>query len=121
MVGDVITHKDVSIEPYRGQARVRLNGEELMSSTDAIVLREGSAPALLYFPMKDVPAGLLRATNHSSFCPKKGRASYWDIVTGDVVLKNAVWGYPLPLPGVAILADYVSFYPNLLEIDAPGI
>lgn len=121
MVDDVITHKDVSIAPYRGHARVRLNGAELMSSADALVLREGSAPALIYFPMKDVPAGLLRATDHSSFCPKKGRASYWDVVRGDVVLENAVWGYPLPISQVAILADYVSFYPNLVEIEAPGI
>lgn len=121
MVDDTITHKDVSIAPYQGHARVRLNGEKLMSSADALVLREGSAPALLYFPMKDVPAGLLRATDHSSFCPKKGRASYWDVVRGNVVLKNAVWGYPLPLSQIAILADYVSFYSNLVEIDAPGI
>ena len=121
MADDVITHKDVSVAPYRGQARVQLNGEELMSSADALVLREGSAPALIYFPMKDVPAGLLRATDHSSFCPKKGRASYWDVVRDDVVLENAVWGYPVPFSQVSILADYVSFYPNLVEIDAPGI
>lgn len=121
MVDDVVTHKDVSIAPYRGQAVARLNGKEIMSSQEALVLREGAAPALIYFPMKDVPAGLLRPTDHTSFCPKKGHASYWDVVSGSVILENAVWGYPEPVAEVGLLAPYISFYPNLVEIDAPGL
>lgn len=121
MADELIIHKDVSIAPYRGLARVHFRGQELIASHDALVLHEGSAPALIYFPIKDVPTGLLQASDHTSFCPKKGRASYWDVMCSDLVLENAVWGYPLPLSQVAILADYVSFYPNLVEIDAPGI
>ncbi|MDF1686465.1 MAG: DUF427 domain-containing protein [Parvibaculaceae bacterium] len=121
MVDDVVTHKDVSIAPYRGQAVARLNGKEIMSSQEALVLREGAAPALIYFPMKDVPAGLLRPTDHTSFCPKKGHASYWDVISEGDTLKNAVWGYPDPISEVGLLAHYISFYPNLVEIEAPGI
>lgn len=121
MVEPVVTHEDVSIMPYQGQAVVRLNGKDIMSSCEALVLREGPASALIYFPMTDVPPGLLHPTDHTSFCPKKGHASYWDVISEGTTLENAAWGYPNPISEVGLLANYISFYPNLVEIDAPSI
>jgi uncharacterized protein (DUF427 family) len=53
---------------------------------------------------------LLRPTEHHTFCPYKGTASYWTIRAGDKSSENAVWGYPEPYDEVDAIKDYVAFY-----------
>ena len=50
------------------------------------------------------------ATEHHTYCPYKGTASYWSIAVGDRLSENAVWAYPEPFDEVAALKDYVAFY-----------
>jgi len=49
-------------------------------------------------------------TDHHTFCPYKGTASYWTIKVGSKVTENAVWGYPDPFDEVAAIKDFVAFY-----------
>lgn len=60
--------------------------------------------------------GVLRPVpGKSSFCEWKGVASYWDIVVGDQVIRNAAWSYPRPSPSFAAIAGYISLYPGKME------
>ena len=57
----------------------------------------------------------LERTQHTSFCPFKGGASYWTLRAGGRVEVNAVWSYEDPFDEVAGLKDYVAFYPDRVE------
>src|SRR5205814_2126605 len=63
-----------------------------------------------YFPRADVRMDLFEPTDHQTFCPYKGKASYWTVKIGNRVAENAVWGYPDPYDEVTQLKDFVAFY-----------
>jgi len=80
-------------------------------------LREASYPPVDYIPRKDVDMSLLQRTDHSTYCPYKGQCSYYSIPSGGERSVNAVWTYEEPYPAVALIAGYVAFYPNRVEIE----
>jgi uncharacterized protein (DUF427 family) len=90
--------------------RVQFNGEWVADSTAAHLLFETRHLPIYYFPRADVRMDLLRATEHHTYCPYKGTASYWSIAVGNRVSENAVWGYPEPFAEVAAIENYVAFY-----------
>lgn len=49
------------------------------------------------FPREDLDATLLVASEHTTECPRKGRARYWHVEVGDRRAENAVWAYEEPL------------------------
>ena len=92
------------------RVRVKFNGETIADSSAAHLLFETRHLPIYYFPRADVRMELLRATEHHTYCPYKGTASYWSIAAGGRVSENAVWGYPEPFDEVAAIKDYVAFY-----------
>jgi uncharacterized protein (DUF427 family) len=90
--------------------RVKFNGETIGDSGKAHLLFETRHLPVYYFPRADVRMDLLAPTDHHTFCPYKGTASYWTIRVGDKVSENAVWAYPDPFDEVAALEDFVAFY-----------
>jgi uncharacterized protein (DUF427 family) len=59
---------------------------------------------------------VLRRTEHSTYCPYKGDASYYSVVTPGGTLENAVWSYEEPYDAVASIAKRVAFYTDRLEV-----
>jgi uncharacterized protein (DUF427 family) len=106
------TNPDYRIAFERSPRRVRVefNGETVADSSAMQLLFETRHLPIYYFPRADVRMDLLRASDHHTYCPYKGTASYWSIVVGDRVSENAVWGYPEPFDEVAAIGDYVAFY-----------
>jgi uncharacterized protein (DUF427 family) len=100
----------VTLERSPRRVRVKFNGETIADSTGAHLLFETRHLPVYYFPRADVRMDLLRPTDHHSFCPYKGTASYWSIKVGDKESENAVWGYPDPFDEVPALKDFVAFY-----------
>ena len=105
----------VDIEPNPGRARVRLAGELVADSERALRVLETKHDPVVYFPREDVRFDLLERTEHRTFCPFKGEASYWTLRVGDRIEPDAVWSYEDPFDEVAGLKDYVSFYPDRVE------
>ena len=100
----------VLLEPSPRRVRVVFNGETVADSTNAHLLFETRHLPVYYFPRADVRTDLMAPTDHHSFCPYKGTASYWTIRVGDRLSENAVWSYPEPYDEVAALGDFVAFY-----------
>ena len=63
-----------------------------------------------YFPANTVDQKYLRASNYSTNCPWKGRASYYDLVVDGQVLKDAAWYYPEPKAGAKQISGYLAFW-----------
>jgi uncharacterized protein (DUF427 family) len=80
------------------------------------VLQESTYPAVFYLPLEAVQADVLRPTNHQTYCPFKGDASYYSLVDGETVAENAVWSYVSPYDSVSQIAGHVAFYPDQVQI-----
>ena len=95
------TNPDYKIlfEPSPRRVRVKFNGEIIADSTNTHLLFETRHLPVYYFPRSDVRMDRMTPTDHHTFCPYKGTASYWTIAVGDKVAENALWGYPRALRG----------------------
>jgi uncharacterized protein (DUF427 family) len=109
----------ITISPSHGRVRVRLGGDVIADTSDALDLRESTYPLVHYIPRNAVQMDRLIKTDHSTHCPYKGDASYFSIVANDGTrVENAVWSYETPFPAMREIADYLAFYPNKVEISA---
>jgi len=106
----------ITVEPTGKNVTVRVNGELVADTSDALTLQESTYPAVQYIPLRDVVAEL-RRSDTETYCPYKGDASYYHVVTaaGDTV-DDAIWTYENPYPAVAKIAGHVAFYPDKADI-----
>jgi uncharacterized protein (DUF427 family) len=107
----------VDLEPHPRRVRVKLGGETIAESDRALRVLETKHDPAIYFPREDVRMDLLERTEHQTFCPFKGDASYWTVRAGGRAEENAVWSYESPFDQVAGLKDYVSFYTDRLCVE----
>lgn len=114
-------HPDYRVEltPGGGRIVVRFHGAIVADSQRALRVLETRHAPVLYFPREDVRFEHLERTDHQSFCPFKGEASYFSLRVGDHVEENAVWSYEDPFEQVAGLKDHVSFYTDRVDIEEP--
>jgi uncharacterized protein (DUF427 family) len=88
------------------------NGTVIAHSDDTVVV-EGNH----YFPMNSVTTDLLESTDHTSHCPWKGDASYFDIVVDGGRNSNAAWTYAAPKDAAAEIKDRVAFWRGVIVTD----
>ncbi len=69
----------ITLTPNRERVLVRAGGALIADTREALILQEASYPPVQYIPRKDVDMNLLQRTDHSSYCPFKGDASYYSI------------------------------------------
>lgn len=105
----------VDIHPDSTHLRVTFGGQVVADSSATLRIEETGHGPVHYFPKKDVRLELLKKTEHSSYCPFKGHASYWTIEAGGKSSDNAVWGYEKPYDEMTTLADYVAFYDSRVD------
>jgi len=100
----------VDFDPVPARVAVGFNGETVAESDRARVMFElGHAP-VYYLPRDDLAADRFTRTDHHSFCPYKGVASYWSLTVGDQTADNVVWCYENPYPQLPELGAYAGFY-----------
>ncbi len=103
------------IEPRSERVVVRLGGQVIAETTDAVRVLETSHPPVYYLPLDSFAAGVLVPAQGTSFCEFKGEAHYFDVVAGGVVAARAGWTYPEPTPGFEALSTRVALYPGLMD------
>ena len=109
---DEVEGYTVEFKPVAESFCIEFEGKRIVETDKALRIRETAHDPVLYFPRDDVAMEFLERTEHSTFCPFKGDASYWSLRVGAATSVNAVWSYEDPFPEVDRLRDYVSFYPN---------
>ena len=80
-------------------------GATLAESDDTVVVENNH-----YFPADAIDRAHFRPSDHTSLCPWKGTAHYYDIVVGDDVNANAAWYYPEPKDAAANIRGRVAFW-----------
>lgn len=107
----------ITVEKNPARVIVRAGDQVVADTTAALVLQESNYPAVQYIPLADVDPALITSTDTSTYCPYKGDASYYTLVTSSGEHVDAVWTYHEPYPAVAEIADHVAFYPNKVTIE----
>ncbi len=100
----------MTLAPAGKPLRAVFGGEVIAESDRALVLSETGYPPRVYFPPESLRRDRLAPTAHATRCPWKGQAAYWTLRAGGETLENGAWAYPDPLPELAAIAGYVSFY-----------
>lgn len=106
----------VAISPASRKVTVKSHGRTIAESTRALLVEETRHADVYYLPREDVDFSLLTRTDHSTYCPFKGYASYWTLQVDGAEEANVVWSYEDPYPEVTGLKDYVSFYTNRVDV-----
>lgn len=81
------------------------NSEVIAQSSETIVV-EGNH----YFPPGSVNMEYLVESSTTTECPWKGRASYYDIIVGDKMNRDAAWFYPEPKEKAKEIKNHVAFW-----------
>ena len=105
----------ITVTPHNKRVVVTVAGRTVADTREALMLREASYPGVLYIPRKDADMSLLERTDHSTYCPYKGDASYYSIPLSGPRGANAVWTYETPYESVAIIKDHLAFYPDRVD------
>jgi uncharacterized protein (DUF427 family) len=63
-----------------------------------------------YFPPEALRREHLRDSETQTVCGWKGTASYYDVVVGDQVNRDAAWTYPEPKDAAKQIGGYVAFW-----------
>jgi uncharacterized protein (DUF427 family) len=106
----------ITVEPTAGRVVVRIDGETVADTRNALTLQESTYPAVQYIPLDDVDRKLLSRTDTSTYCPYKGDAGYYSVTTTAGTVDDAIWTYDEPYPAVAAIAGHVAFYPDKAEV-----
>jgi len=105
----------ISIEASPFHVVVMVGGKIIADTRNALTLREATYPPVQYIPRRDVDLDALKRTEHATYCPYKGDASYYSIPAGGDRSINAVWTYETPFEAMAQIKDYVAFYPDRVD------
>ena len=78
----------------------------VLAESDRTEVVEGN----YYFPPDAVRREFFKESSHHTVCGWKGTASYYDVVVGGQLNKDAAWYYPTPKDAAKNIAGYVAFW-----------
>jgi len=105
----------ITVTPNPARVVIKLRGQAIADSRNALSLKEASYPAVQYIPRADVDMALLTRSDHHTYCPYKGEASYFNIVLGGAEVVNAIWTYESPYAAVSEIKEHLAFYPDRVD------
>jgi uncharacterized protein (DUF427 family) len=106
----------ITVTPTEGHVTVRVRGQVVAETDEALSLKESTYPVVQYVPIAAVDANALRPSDTTTYCPYKGEANYYHLGIGDETIDDAIWTYEQPYPAVAQIAGHVAFYPDKADV-----
>jgi uncharacterized protein (DUF427 family) len=79
---------------------------QVIADTDTYESVEGN----VYFPIESVNPDYLQSSTHSSICPWKGTASYYNVAVDGKTNQNAAWYYAEPKDAAKNIKGHVAFW-----------
>lgn len=103
------------VEESSELVEVELGGVVVASSTTSWRVLETSHPPTYYLPSSAFVPGSLRAVQGSTWCEWKGRADYFDLVSGDTVAERGAWTYRDPTQGFEAIDGAIAVSPAAVD------
>jgi uncharacterized protein (DUF427 family) len=109
LVPDPLPERLLYAEPLRRRMRVRFAGTWIADSEDVTLLHEPGRYPVAYFPLRDIEAGVLELSDHTTTHRDLGKTAWYTVRSGEQTKRRAAWQHiDLPLHA-AELADRVAF------------
>lgn len=105
----------IEVRPNPSRVVVTVGDKVIADSRETLTLREAAYPPVHYIPRRDVDMAALSRSEHTSYCPYKGDASYFSIPAGGDRSINAVWTYETPFAAMTQIEAYLAFYPDRVD------
>jgi uncharacterized protein (DUF427 family) len=102
----------ITITPNPQQVIVKIAGQVVADTRNALILKEATYGPVQYIPRSDVDMSKLTRSDHISFCPYKGDCAYYSAVEGR---SNVAWTYEEPYEAVASIKNYLAFYADRVD------
>lgn len=109
---------EITIEKSELGWVVRALGAIIGESKNALALKEGDYPAVIYLPRKDVTMAFLEQSGTTTTCPHKGKATYFNFVGKSRTLEDCAWSYDSPVRGLGGIAGYIAFDPDQVTVES---
>jgi len=106
----------VGIEPLGQTVTISYQGTLIAETTEALLVNETKHNEVVYLPRAAMKPEHFTKTEHSTYCPFKGHACYWNLIVSNTTEDNIVWSYESPYDEVSELKDFIAFYPNRTEM-----
>ena len=106
----------ITIAPTGKTVVVRIGDQVVARTERALTLTEAGYADVQYIPIEDVDATSLRRSDHQTYCPYKGDASYYTLVTRGGEVENVVWTYEHPFDAVREIGRHVAFYADRVDV-----
>lgn len=107
----------MTISPAGGRVVVRDGGRVIADTRHALSLKEATYPVVFYIPRGDADMAALRRTEHTTWCPYKGEASYYSLPGHSERAINAIWTYETPSEAARDIREHLAFYPDRVTIE----
>ncbi len=88
------------------------NGVIIAENGDTVLV-EGNH----YFPLSSVRSDYLRESATHTTCHWKGEASYYDLIVGDAINRDAAWYYSLPKDAAKQITGRVAFWKGVQVVE----
>ena len=111
------------VDTLRSSRRVeiRAGGETVARSVRPLLLFETYLPTRYYLPFADVRTEYLVPSDTVTVCPYKGVARYWSVRAGGVVVPDAAWSYPDPIPENPKIRGLACFLTERVDLVLDGV
>ncbi len=106
----------VDVRRTSRHVQVSAHGQLIAQTRRALLVSETGLPNRYYVPLHDVSAELLEVSPTHTYCPYKGRASYYTVAG----VPDAAWYYPEPIEEMFRLRGYLAFHGEGVEVVVYG-
>ncbi len=97
---------------------VRALGAIIAETSDALMLKEGDYPAVIYIPRSDITMAFLDVSDTVTNCPHKGNATYFHFVGKNRTLTDFAWSYENASANVAQISGCLAFAPGEATVES---
>lgn len=110
------------IKPVAGRVRILNNGQLIAQSDNALRLQEVGKDIydpVYYIPKSDIVGTLKAIEGKTTYCPIKGTASYYDLMTGTgaIDVSEIAWCYDDTLHYADNLKGLIAFYTSKVVVE----
>lgn len=109
----------VDVRQTSRPVRIEIGGDVVADTTRARLLFETQISTRFYIPREDVTVEL-HPSERTSYCPYKGRASYWSVDAGGRRRPDIAWSYEDPLPDLPQIKGLVAFWDERVDVILDG-
>jgi uncharacterized protein (DUF427 family) len=99
--------------------QIEIGGDVVADTTRARLLFETQIATRFYIPREDIAAELY-PSERTTYCPYKGRASYWSLDAGGRRRPDIAWSYEDPLPDIPQIKGLIAFWDERVDVVLDG-